>query len=232
MRWPSLVVDEINLNSPLVFLVAGSIFMNFLCHAVIGAFALSCVVPFSARAFTANSANGFKVAQFGTIQIDLSRAVPLQRFVNRKALDQQLKLASARNTLDFRPDAPGLYRIKLLSAGDTRYGGVRAIVTIIGQNGLETVRARGENVQTWGGFRAPGFDPYNPLSAPGYQEDVGASAYPLRDTTRPRRGNGCQDQEGCAKGRTRPRSSKDGDDGDDEKKTGKRKKRPNPKVRA
>ena len=148
-----------------------------LSAVALSAVALSCVAPSPARALPANAANGLAIAQFGEIQVDLRRAVALQPLVDREAFARQLKIASAQNTLDYRPDAPGLYRVSLVSAGDTRSGGVRVIVTIIGQNGTRTILARGENVQTWGGYPAPRFEPspfpyFSSLGAPGAQESV------------------------------------------------------------
>lgn len=186
--------------------VAAPIFMKTLSRSAalgalfLGSFLARDAVVWALPANATGGANSWEIAEFGTIEIDDSAAPLLTRFIERSYLIKRIKIASAKNTLDYRPNAPGVYRVTFVSQGTSQRGGVRITVAIVGQNRLREARAFGQDTQTWGGYiwqePLPDYvNPYlNPLRAPGGQEDVRAYPYPLPRLPGPARGNGCRDR--------------------------------------
>ena len=128
-----------------------------------------------------------QTARFGIIEIDESRAQNWGDFIHSKDLKKQI--ANLQGALVYREGALGFYRVGFEAVGDRAQGRVRVSVTIVGQNGDQTILATGQSTQRWSGGAflyeepqpnapRPGFGNNSPAQIPAPTDD--AHLYPTR----------------------------------------------------
>ena len=91
--------------------------------------------------------NSVQTARFGTIEIDQSHAQGWGDFIDNKELKKQI--ADLQGALVYREGALGFYRVGFEAVGDRVNGKVRVTVTIVGQNGDQTILANSQSTQRW-----------------------------------------------------------------------------------